>query len=238
VTYSSQPSIMPTPLQQTCMTLLKSALLGGLCKPMISWFFNRAGWVSTRARHAWRSVLFGGFLMAGLAGAGTAQAAPKGFTLVSPTVRTGATMPAVNVGARGDCKGSNQSPPLIWMRPPDGTGSYAVSMADLDAKVGVVWLWLMFNIPASVTVLPQNAAADPKLRPAGAAQARNGFDTVGYLGPCPRRDSIAHHYLITVWAVNQPNLPFKDGTASQTVAIYLRSHALGHASLTPHYASR
>jgi Raf kinase inhibitor-like YbhB/YbcL family protein len=238
VTYSSQPPIMPTPLQQTCMTPDKSALRSGSCKPMISRFSVRIGRLSPWMRHAWRSVLFGGLLMAGLAGAGTAQAAPKGFTLVSPTVRTGATMPVVNVGARGDCKGSNQSPPLIWMRPPDGTGSYAVSMADLDAKVGVVWLWLMFNIPASVTVLPQNAAADPKLRPAGAAQARNGFNTVGYLGPCPRKDSIAHHYLITVWAVNQPNLPFKDGTASQTVAIYLRSHALGHASLTPHYGSR
>jgi Raf kinase inhibitor-like YbhB/YbcL family protein len=164
-----------------------------------------------------------------------AQAAPKDFTLVSPTVRTGATMPAIDVGARDNCKGSNQSPPLVWLRPPDGTASYAVSMADLDAKVGVVWLWLMFNIPASVTALPQNAAADPKLRPPGAAQARNGFNTVGYLGPCPRKDSMAHHYLITVWAVNQPVLPFKDGTASQTVAIYLRSHALGHASLTPHY---
>jgi phosphatidylethanolamine-binding protein (PEBP) family uncharacterized protein len=49
---------------------------------------------------------------------------------------------------------------------------------------------------------------------------------------------MAHHYLITVWAVNQPSLPFKDGTPSQQVAIYLRSHALGHASLTPHYGSR
>jgi Raf kinase inhibitor-like YbhB/YbcL family protein len=176
--------------------------------------------------------------MAGLIG-GTmaAQAAPKGFMLVSPTVRTGATMPDIDVGARGTCKGRNQSPPLVWLRPPDGTASYAVSMADLDAKVGVVWLWIMFNIPASVTALPQNAAADPTLMPTGAAQARNGFNTVGYLGPCPRKDSIAHHYLITVWALNQPSLPFKDGTASQTVAIYLRGHALGHASLTPHYSS-
>ena len=180
--------------------------------------------------------------MAALAVCGTtaqaAQGAGKGFTLVSPTIRTGTTMPSIDVGARGNCKGSNQSPPLIWLRPPEGTASYAVSMADLDAKVGVVWLWLMFNIPASVTTLPQNAAADTKLRPTGAAQARNGFDSVGYAGPCPRKDNIAHHYLITVWAVNQANLPFKDGTPSQTVAVYLRSHALGHANLTPHYGGR
>ncbi len=183
----------------------------------------------------WRALSRLAVMAAFLACGGVAQAAPKGFTLVSPTVRTGAIMPAIDVGARGDCKGSNQSPPLVWLHPPDGTASYAVSMADLDAKVGVVWLWIMFNIPAGVTALPQNAAADAKLRPPGAAQAMNGFDTVGYLGPCPRKGSMAHHYLITVWAVNEANLPFKDGIASQTVAIYLRRHALGHASLTPHY---
>jgi Raf kinase inhibitor-like YbhB/YbcL family protein len=202
--------------------------------------FMRIRLIAKRLRHACGSGLLGTLVMAAslMAFAMTAQAAPKEFTLVSPTVRTGATMPDMDVGARGNCKGRNQSPPLVWLRPPEGTASYAVSMADLDAKVGVVWLWLMFNIPASVTALPQNAAADPGLRPDGAAQARNGFNSLGYLGPCPRKDNIAHHYLITVWALNQPNLPFKDGTASQTVAIYLRSHALGHASLTPRYSGR
>ncbi len=144
-------------------------------------------------------------------------------------------MPEMNVGARDTCKGHNQSPPLVWMHAPPGTASYAVTMADLDAKVGVVWLWLMFNIPASVTTLTENAAGDAALRPTGAAQARNGFDVVGYLGPCPGKSRIPHHYLITVWALDQAELPFKDGAASETVAVYLRRHALGHANLTPHY---
>ncbi len=147
-------------------------------------------------------------------------------------------MPSMNVGSRGNCNGRNQSPPLVWMHPPQGTSSYAVTMADLDAKVGVVWLWLMFNIPGSVTSLQQDASGNASLRPPGAAQARNGFDVVGYLGPCPKKDTLAHHYLITVWALNEPQLPFKDGTPSQAVAIYLRGHALGHASLTPHYGGR
>jgi Raf kinase inhibitor-like YbhB/YbcL family protein len=215
VTYSPQPATMPTILHGP------RAAIGRIWR---------------QCRHASRSFL----LVAGLAAAvaappSAAQAGQKSFTLVSPTVRTGATMPVIDVGGHGDCKGSNQSPPLVWLHPPDGTQGYAVSMADLDAKVGVVWLWLMFNIPASVTALQQNAAADPTLRPPAAAQAKNGFDTVGYLGPCPRRGTIAHHYLITVWALNADNLPFKDGTSAQTVAIYLRRHALGHANLTPHY---
>jgi Raf kinase inhibitor-like YbhB/YbcL family protein len=239
VTYSSQPPIMPTPLQQAGITILQHALPRDASNRMIFTGFRRTRECLERVRRLCRSALFSAGLLATLCSHGPmAQAAPKEFTLASPTVRTGGTMPAMDVGARGDCRGSDQSPPLIWLRPPDGTASYAVSMADLDAKVGVVWLWLMFNIPASVSVLPQNAAADAKLRPPGAMQAKNGFDTVGYFGPCPRKGSIAHHYLITVWAVNQANLPFKDGAASQTVAIYLRRHSLGHASLTPHYGGR
>ncbi len=144
-------------------------------------------------------------------------------------------MPASNVGARDVCHGGNQSPPLAWSHPPAGTKSYAVSMADLDAKVGVVWLWLMFDIPGTVSSLPQNASQDAALRPKTAAQTKNGFATLGYSGPCPKTGRQPHHYLVTVWALNQASLPFKDGTPAETVAIFLRRHALGHASLTPHY---
>jgi Raf kinase inhibitor-like YbhB/YbcL family protein len=162
-------------------------------------------------------------------------AAQTHFTLTSPTILNGGEMPGINVGQRDDCQGGNHSPPLAWSHPPEGTQSYAVSMADLDAKVGVVWLWLMFNIPANVTALPENAAQGGGLAPPGVGQARNGFDETGYSGPCPRKGSPAHHYLITVWALNTAHLSFKDGTAAQPVAIFLRRHALGHANLTPRY---
>jgi Raf kinase inhibitor-like YbhB/YbcL family protein len=211
VTYSPQPAIMPTALRRM-----------------------RRIWPGLG--HAFRSTLlslaFGALVSGSIA---RAEAAPTRFTLRSSTVHTGTSMPSANVGARGNCNGENKSPPLAWNHAPEGTASFAVTMADLDAKVGVVWLWLMFNIPATVTSLVENAAGDLKLKPTGASQARNGFDVVGYLGPCPKKGSIPHQYLITVWALNEVQLPFKDGAPSQAVAIYLRSHALGHASLTPHY---
>ena len=236
MTYSSQPPIMPTPLHLAGMAIDRFLRRGGAINSTISLGFRSSCRERRWPWHALRSALLGVTMVASVLGtAATAQAAPKTFVLVSPTIRSGAILPVVNAGSRADCKGGNQSPPLVWLRPPEGTASYAVSMADLDAKVGVVWLWLMFNIPAKDGALQQNAAADPKLRPPTAAQARNGFDTVGYLGPCPAKSSVAHHYLITVWAVDQPSLPFKDGAASQTVAVFLRKHALGHASLTPHY---
>ena len=239
MTYSSQPPIMPTPLRQAGMAIDRFLRRGGSINSALSLSFRGTGPTHCRVGHALRSALLGVTIVAAtLAPAARAEAASKSFTLVSPTVRSGTILPTVNAGARADCKGGNQSPPLVWLKPPEGTASYAVSMADLDAKVGVVWLWLMFNIPAQLGALPQNAAADAKLRPAAVVQARNGFDTVGYLGPCPAKSNIAHHYLITVWAVDQASLPFKDGAPSQAVAIYLRKHALGHASLTPHYGGR
>lgn len=210
MTYSPQPPVLPIPLEGR--------------RRLRRWY-----------RHASRASLAISAVFIVLCGVMRAAEAASTFTLASPTVRSEARMPDPDVGARGGCKGHNQSPPLAWTHAPPGTASYAISMADLDAKLGVVWLWLMFNIPASVTSLAQNAASDATLRPPGAGQARNGFDVVGYLGPCPKKGNVTHHYLITVWALNQAQLPFKDGAPSATVAIYLRGHALGHASLTARY---
>lgn len=201
----------------------------------------------SRLRHAWRSLLpctllpcalLIGLVLAPDRAAAASVANTAHFELASPTIQTGATIPWANVGDRSDCRGGNQSPALIWNHPPAGTASYAVSMADLDAKVGVTWLWLMFDLPAQVTTLAQNAAEDPTLRPPGALQARNDFDGTSYTGPCPHRGKFAHHYLITVWALKDASLPFKEGMPADKVAIFLRRYALGHASLTPHYGLR
>lgn len=202
---------------------------------------------TSRLCHAWRSfplciVLPCAVLMvpalAPSRAAAAAVANTAHFELASPTVQTGTSIPWANVGNRNNCHGGNQSPALIWNHAPAGTASYAVSMADLDAKVGVTWLWLMFDVPATVTTLVQNAAEDGTLRPAGALQARNDFDAINYTGPCPHQGKLAHHYLITVWALKDVNLPFKEGTPAEKVAIFLRRYALGHASLTPHYGGR
>jgi Raf kinase inhibitor-like YbhB/YbcL family protein len=179
-------------------------------------------------------AVLAGATVCGLSTTG-AFAATAQFTLASPTFRPSAEMPLVNVYNHDGCKGGNQSPPLVWLHAPSGTASFAVSMADLDAKVGVVWLWLMFNIPSTVTALQQNADADAKLRPPGAMQTRNGFGVLGYQGPCPIRGALQHHYLITVWALDKATTPSKNETSAQEVAVYLRHHALAHASLTPHY---
>ncbi|MCB8879184.1 YbhB/YbcL family Raf kinase inhibitor-like protein [Acidisoma cellulosilytica] len=192
-----------------------------------------------RTGHVMKSLLLCTIaLTAATAFSAQSEAAPAHFSLTSPTIRSGSMVPSENVGQRDECHGGNKSPALAWSHAPDGTASYAISMADLDAKVGVVWLWLMFNLPTSTASLPANAAADATLMPSGTGQSRNGFDAIGYSGPCPKKGAVPHHYLITVWALNAGHLTFKDGTPAETVAIFLRRHALGHASLTPYYSAR
>jgi Raf kinase inhibitor-like YbhB/YbcL family protein len=213
--YNSQPGGVPSGLSRRCRDVLVAA--AGL-----------------------RRAILGLVIVASALGfaSRTPSAAATGtvFSLTSAAVRNGVAMPPLQISNRGGCAGANQSPPLAWSHAPTGTAAFAVTMADLDAKVGVLWHWILFDIPATTTTMAQNADFDPALRPSGARQAVNSFNVLGYSGPCPPRGSLPHHYLITVWALTQAQMPFKNGEPADDIAIYLRRHAIGHASLTPHYS--
>jgi Raf kinase inhibitor-like YbhB/YbcL family protein len=215
VMYNSQPGGVPSGLSRHCRDVLL-------------------------ARAGLRRLILGLVILTSALGiasrAPSIAATGAAFSLTSAAVRNGAAMPPLQISNRGGCSGANQSPPLNWAHAPSGTAAFAVTMADLDAKVGVLWHWILFDIPVATTDMAQNADFDPALRPAGSRQAVNSFNVLGYSGPCPPRGSLPHHYLITVWALTQAQMPFKNGEPADAIAIYLRRHAIGHASLTPHYS--
>jgi Raf kinase inhibitor-like YbhB/YbcL family protein len=214
VMYNSQPGGMPRGLSRRCRDVVLA--LAGLRRLILGLV------IVTSAFGLWSRT--------------PAEAATAAFSVTSAVVHNGAAMPPLQISNRGGCSGANQSPPLTWTHPPSGTAAFAVTMADLDAKVGVLWHWILFDIPAATTTMAQNADFDPALRPPGARQAVNSFNVLGYSGPCPPRGSLPHHYLITVWALTQAQMPFKNGEPADAIAIYLRRHAIGHASLTPRYS--
>ena len=82
--------------------------------------------------------------------------AAHGFTLDSPTLKAGASMPLADVYTQ--CGGGNQSPQLMWHDLPAGTQSFAVTMFDPDA-VGGFWHWIAFNIPVGAQGLNADAGA-------------------------------------------------------------------------------
>jgi phosphatidylethanolamine-binding protein (PEBP) family uncharacterized protein len=123
-------------------------------------------------------------LLACLPFASTAvDAAAAKFKLSSPDIKPGGTIQEKFVFNTGGCTGSNMSPALSWSGAPEGTKSFVVTVFDPDAPTGSgFWHWVMFNIPANVTSLPEGAGT-PGKEPAGATQIENDYGTVGYGGP-------------------------------------------------------
>src|SRR5262245_28369482 len=81
-----------------------------------------------------------------------------GFSLMSPEIKAGGTMPKSFEFNGFGCTGENKSPALKWSGAPAGTKSFAVTVYDPDAPTGSGWWhWVVVNLPANVTELASNA---------------------------------------------------------------------------------
>lgn len=119
----------------------------------------------------------------------------------SPAFEAGGRIPV-----RYTADGEDGSPPLRWSNVPDRARSIAIVCDDPDAPQDEPWVhWVMFNIPADATGLPEGVpkTARPGNVP-GAAQGRNDFGRVGYGGPAPPRGHGTHHYRFRVYALDGP----------------------------------
>lgn len=155
--------------------------------------------------------------------------AAHGFTLDSPTLKAGASMPLADVYTQ--CGGGNQSPQLMWHDLPAGTQSFAVTMFDPDA-VGGFWHWIAFNIPVGAQGLNADAGAPHSGNaPGDTVQLQNDFGNDGYSGPCPPPGK-PHHYTITVYALDVPTLGLAAHFNRNDALATIRQHTLAKAMLT------
>jgi len=96
------------------------------------------------------------------------------------------------------CDGRDVSPQLSWEDAPDGTKSFALSVADPDAPGGTFIHWLVHDIPDDVNGIEKGSLPD------GAKQVRNHFGRREYGGPCP--PSGTHRYIFTLYALDTEHL--------------------------------
>jgi Raf kinase inhibitor-like YbhB/YbcL family protein len=121
------------------------------------------------------------------------------------------------------CDGADLSPALSWDDAPAGTESLALIVDDPDAPMGTWTHWLIWNIPAKATLLPEDT---PKMNllDNGARQGGNDFKRIGYGGPCPPPGK-PHRYFFKLYALDA-RLEVKAGAVRSELEPALKPHVL------------
>lgn len=126
------------------------------------------------------------------------------------------------------CDGENISPPMEWEDAPEGTACFVLICQDPDARGQVLAHWLLYNLPAELSALPENVPAGGEL-PWGGMQGENDMGEVRYSGPCPPPGS-THHYYFRMYAVDR-QLELSAGAKIQEVLDQIRNHTLASSEL-------
>ena len=96
------------------------------------------------------------------------------------------------------------SPALAWTNAPAGTQSFALVVDDPDTALqhstNEVLHWAAFNIPATMTSLPEGVPNEATL-PDGTVQPLNTGKKNGFMGP-GARGNVYHHYTFQLYALD------------------------------------
>ena len=150
--------------------------------------------------------------------------------LISPSFEHQQAIPAKHT-----CEGADASPALNWAGAPSSTKSLALICDDPDAP-GRTWVhWVIYNIPAGTTELPEGVAKSDTV--AGARQGVNDFGKVGYGGPCPPRGHGKHRYFFKLYALKS-ELDLKPRATKKQVENAMKGQILAQVELVGTYERR
>jgi Raf kinase inhibitor-like YbhB/YbcL family protein len=138
------------------------------------------------------------------------------MTISSPAFKDGDTIPR-----KFSCDGDNGSPALSWSGIPGGARSLALIADDPDAPLGTFTHWVIYNLPPSLTGLPEGVAKTVQVT-GGGTQGSNGASQTGYIGPCPPPGK-AHRYFFKLYA-----LDLEPALAPGLSAVKLQQAMQGH----------
>jgi len=152
-----------------------------------------------------------------------------GLELKSSAFVAGSMIPSLYT-----CQGKNISPPLMWSGAPAGTKSFVLICDDPDAPI-LTWVhWVYYNIPASVTSLPEAFTKSEK--PAqGGIHGKSSFGDFGYGGPCPPWGT--HRYFFKLYALDTM-LTLSSGVKKKDVLKAMEKHVLTQTELMGKYKKK
>jgi len=129
------------------------------------------------------------------------------------------------------CDGANVSPALQWSGVPQNAKSLVLICDDPDAP-GKTWVhWVLYDLPASTTSLPEAVPATDK-PPTGGKHGKNDFGKPGFGGPCP--PSGTHRYFFKLYAVDSET-SLNPGASKDQVLKAIEGHILGQGELMGTY---
>ncbi len=138
-------------------------------------------------------------------------------------------------------EGDDVSPPLAWSGVPSKAKSLALIVDDPDAPMGTWIHWVIYNIPAKASGLPENVSKSQEKLPDGALQglawgvegnARFPCGRVGYGGPMPP-PGLPHRYFFKLYALDEA-LSSPRLTKSDLIKA-MKGHILAEAQLIGTY---
>ena len=136
--------------------------------------------------------------------AGGAAPAPPAMTLTISGFPDGSQIPVkFSQAAAGVATGEGTSPAVTWANVPVGTQSFVLNMHDMDVVRNKTSddqaHWVVWNIPASATGLPEGVPKGPQLSDGSYQISATG---TMYRGPGAPANGPFHHYMFELFALD------------------------------------
>ena len=176
------------------------------------------------------AALFFGSLLGGCSAEPQPGSDLMKMQLSSPAFSEGQSIPQKYTG-----QGDDVSPPLTWSGAPMQAKSFALTTDDPDAPVGDWVHWVIYDLPAGQTSLPENVARTATL-PDGSRQGINDFKETGYGGPMPPPGK-PHRYFFRIYALDTM-LTLKAGATRDQLLEAMKGHVIAEGQLMGAYQRR
>jgi len=141
-------------------------------------------------------------------------------------LKTSAFAYGSEIPRRFTCSGADVSPAFDWSGVTPAARSLVFIADDPDAPGGTWTHWVIWNIPAHHTTLPEGVPAKETLEN-GICQGTNDFRRIGYGGPCPPPGK-AHRYFFRLYVLDIA-LDLKGGAGRRELEQVMKRHILAQA---------